>query len=79
MEQTRFITFKCETQSGKKKKKNAQSKCRILHAFSMYCINYAKREQGKPVQADSKVMFHTITSSIRRLSGAISRVWPVNT
>ena len=34
MEQTSFITSKCGTQSGK---------------YSMYCINYANREQEKPL------------------------------
>ena len=43
MEQTSFITSKCETQSGKKK--FAQSKCRILHALH----KLRKREQEKPL------------------------------
>ena len=34
MEQTSFITSKCGTQSGK---------------YSMHCINYANREQEKPL------------------------------
>ena len=34
MEQTSFITSKCETQSAK---------------YSMHCINYANREQEKPL------------------------------
>ena len=53
------------------------SKRQILHA------PHKLRQQGARktsiVQADSKVTFHTITGSIRLLSRAISRVWPVNT
>ena len=48
--------------------------------YSMHRVNYAKREQEKPLLFKlTKVTFHTITSSIRHLSRAISRVWPVNT
>ena len=75
MEQTSFITSKCETQGGKKK--IAQSKCRIPHA--LHKLRKKRARKTSIAQADSKVTFHTITSSVRRLSRAISRVWPVNT
>ena len=44
MEQTSFITSKCETQSGQKKNLLSQTE-----EYSMHCINYAKREQEKPL------------------------------
>ena len=43
MEQTSFITSKCETQSSKKIR--SESKCRIPHALH----KVAKREQEKPL------------------------------
>ena len=60
MEQTSFITSNCETQSGKKKT-FAQSKCGLLHALHKLCKKRARKTFI--VQADSKVTFHTITSS----------------
>ena len=82
MEQTSFVTSKCETQSGKKKKKKkiAPSMCRILHTLSMQAKLLKKRARKTSIiQADFKVTFHTVTSLILRLSRAISRVWPVDT
>ena len=75
MEQSSFITSKCETQSGKKK---ICSKFRILHAL-LHKLRKKRARKTSIVQANSKVTFHTITSSIRLLSRAISLVWPVNT
>ena len=43
MEQTSFITSKCETQGGKKKLLSQSVE------YPMHCINYAKREQEKPL------------------------------
>ena len=76
MEQTSFITSKCETQGGKKKLLSQSVE------YPMHCIIKLRKKRARKTsiaQADSKVTFHTITSSIRRLSRAISRVWPVNT
>ena len=50
-------------------KKFAQSKCRILHA--LHKLRKRRARKTSIAQADSKVTFHTITSSIRRLSRAI--------
>ena len=44
MEQTSFITSKCETQSSKKKFALSQSV-----EYPMHCIKYAKREPEKPL------------------------------
>ena len=55
----------------------AQSKCKILHALRK--LRKKRARKTSIVQADSKVTFHTISISIRHLSRAISRVWPVNT
>ena len=49
MEQTSFVTSKCETQSGKKKKKKLLRQC---VEYSIHCpckLNCAKREQEKPL------------------------------
>ena len=40
MEQTSFITSKCQTQSGKNKNLLSQSE-----EYSMHCINYAKESK----------------------------------
>ena len=44
MEQTSFITSKCETKSGETKFLLRESV-----EYIMYCINYAKRKQEKPL------------------------------
>ena len=61
-----IITSKCETQSGKKKLLSQSVE------YSMHCIHYAKKRARKTsiVQADSRVKFHTIISSIHLLSRA---------
>ena len=43
MEQTSFLTSKCETQSSKK------NLLRQSVEYFMHCINYTKREQEKPL------------------------------
>ena len=48
MEQTSFVTSKCETQSRKKKKKNLFSQCVEYSIHSPCKLNCAKREQEKP-------------------------------
>ena len=53
------------------------SKRQILHA--LHKLPKQRARKTSIVQADSKVTFYTITSSIRLLSRAISRVWPINT
>ena len=60
MEQTSFITSKCETKSGETK--FAQWKCRIHHALHKLRKKIARKTSV--VQADSKAAFHTIKSSI---------------
>ena len=77
MEQTSFITSKCDTQSGKKKKKFAQSKCRILHA--LHKLRKKRLIKTSIVQAHSKVTFHTITSSIRVFCHELSVVFGLST
>ena len=50
MEQTSFVTSKCETQSGKKKKKkNVLCQCVEYSIHSPCKLNCAKREQEKPL------------------------------
>ena len=65
---------KCETQSGKKKK-FAQSDCRILHALH----KLRKKRPGKTsvVQATLRSRF-TLSRAQSLLSRAMSHVWPVN-
>ena len=55
MEQTNFITSKCETESGKKK--FAQSECIRLHA--LHKLRKKRARKTFIVQADFKVTFHT--------------------
>ena len=62
MEQTSFITSKCKTQSGKKKLLSQSVE------YSMHCINYAQREQEKPL------LFKLTLRSRFTLSRAQSRV-----
>ena len=52
MERTRFITSKCETQSGKKGFLSQSVE------YSMHCLNYTKREQEKAVLFKLTVRSH---------------------
>ena len=63
MEQTSFITSKCETQRGQK---SAQSKCRIL--LAVHKLRKKKARKASVVQADSKVAFHIIMTSVSLVS-----------
>ena len=65
MEQTSFMSSKCD------------SKGQILYA--LHKLRKQRTRKTSIVQADSKVTFNTITSSIRLLPRPITRVWPVNT
>ena len=74
MEQTSFITSKCETQSLKKLLSQSVE-------YSTHCINYAKREQEKPLLLKLTTLRSRFTLSRAQslLSRAMSHVWPVNT
>ena len=62
MEQTSFITSKINVRLKVAKEKFAQSECIILHALHKLCKKRARKTSI--VQADSKVTFLTITTSV---------------
>ena len=64
MEQTSFLTSKCETQ-----KKFARSKCRLLHA--LHKLRKKRARKTSVVQSDSTVTLHTITSLISLVANYI--------
>ena len=62
VEQTRFLRLLTSNVRLKAAKKIAWSKCRILHA--LHKLHKKKTRKTSVVQANTKVTFHTITSSI---------------
>ena len=73
-EQTSFVTSKCETQSGKR-----NLLIRSVE-YSMHCINYAKREQEKPLLFKLTLRSRlTLSRAQSLLSRAFSCVWLFNT
>ena len=72
--ETSFITSKCETKSGKKNFLSQRVE------YSMHCINYAKREQEKPLLFKLTLRSgFTLSRAQSLLSQAISCVWLFNT
>ena len=59
-----FQAFRRKSRLKAAKKKFAQSKCRILHALHKLRKKRARKTSVVQMQTDSKVTFHTITSSI---------------
>ena len=62
VEQTRFLRLLTSNVRLKGAKKNARSKYRILYA--LHKLHKKKTRKTSVVQANTKVTFHTITSSI---------------
>ena len=62
VEQTRFLRLLTSNVRLKAAKKIARSKYRILHA--LHKLHKKKTRKTSVVQANTKVAFHTITSSI---------------